>query len=200
MSPRRPRGTGAPGEDPLWQAVTKSVKPLAGKTRKPLPKPEPVPIAPRKLPPKAVAPVHKPAAPIAAPAPRLSARPAALPAIEARLLKTIRRAQTPIDLKLDLHGLRQAEAHRLLERTLTAARLRGQRVILIVTGTGLRRRLAEDSGARVGDEQPGVLRRSLALWLAEPLFQDWVLGFSQAGPEHGGAGAFYLLLRRARPG
>jgi DNA-nicking Smr family endonuclease len=27
---------------------------------------------------------------------------------------------------------------------------------------------------------------------------DWVLGLSPAGPEHGGAGAFYLLLRRAR--
>ena len=195
MSTRRPPRDHE-SDDPLWRAVTKDVKPLARRRRQPLPKAEPVQIQP-KQPPKALPKKTIPALPAqAAPRPAPPTRRAkGLPAVEMRLLKSIRRGRTPIDLRLDLHGQRQAEAHRAVERMLAGARLRGQRVVLIVTGTGLRRRLASERDP--SEEGPGVLRLRLALWLSEPPFQDWVLGFSQAGPEHGGAGAFYVVLRRA---
>jgi DNA-nicking Smr family endonuclease len=115
------------------------------------------------------------------------------------MLKSIRRGQTAIDMRLDLHGETQARAQRLIERTLAAGRARGARIVLVVTGTGLRSRL-DGAGARDprGGEAPGVLRRMLPHWLAVPPLSDWVLGFSQAAPHHGGAGAFYVQLRRER--
>jgi DNA-nicking Smr family endonuclease len=125
-----------------------------------------------------------------------------VPAIEPRLVKSIRRGHTPIEHRLDLHGRTQAQAHRQLEQTLSAARARGQKLVLVVTGTGLRRRLeglGDGLDPRPADgSEPGVLRRNLSHWLSQPPMGDWVLGLSPAGPEHGGAGAFYLLLRRAR--
>jgi DNA-nicking Smr family endonuclease len=119
------------------------------------------------------------------------------PPIEDRALKAIRRGQSAIDMRLDLHGETQMRAHRLLERALAAGQARGARIVLIVTGTGLRRRLAEDDPSP-GEDAPGVLRRMLPQWLAAPPFADWVLGLSPAAQHHGGAGAFYVLLRRQR--
>jgi DNA-nicking Smr family endonuclease len=119
------------------------------------------------------------------------------PPIEDRMLKAIRRGQSPIDMRLDLHGETQIRAHRLLERALAAGQARGARIVLIVTGTGLRRRLESEKRAP-GEEAPGVLRRMLPQWLATPPFVDWVLGVSPAAQHHGGSGAFYVLLRRQR--
>ena len=114
------------------------------------------------------------------------------------MLKSIRRGQTPIDMRLDLHGETQARAQRLIERVLAAGRARGARVVLIVTGTGSRRRLDLDRPVPPEEQAPGVLRRMLPHWLALPPLSDWVLGLSPAAPHHGGAGAFYVLLRRER--
>jgi DNA-nicking Smr family endonuclease len=44
-----------------------------------------------------------------------------------------------------------------------------------------------------------VLRRSLGQWLNEGPNRARVLAFAQAQPKHGGAGAFYVLLKRRRP-
>ncbi len=49
-----------------------------------------------------------------------------------------------------------------------------------------------------GDEAPGVLKRNLPRWLAEPGLADKVLAIRPALPQHGGEGAFYVLLRRSR--
>jgi DNA-nicking Smr family endonuclease len=43
---------------------------------------------------------------------------------------------------------------------------------------------------------PGVLRRSLPLWLAEPEFSVLVSGYASAHARHGGSGAFYVMLRQ----
>ena len=100
------------------------------------------------------------------------------------MLRALKRGQIDIEARLDLHGETQASAHLHLDRFLEAARQRGQRVVLVVTGKG-----------KDGD---GVLKRMLPHWLGALPYAEWVLGFSPAGPAHGGTGAFYIALRKAR--
>ena len=49
------------------------------------------------------------------------------------------------------------------------------------------------------DKMAGLLRRLLPEWLNEPDFRTLVSGFQPAHPKHGGGGAFYVKIRRARP-
>jgi DNA-nicking Smr family endonuclease len=60
--------------------------------------------------------------------------------------------------------------------------------LLVITG----------KGTRSAEEERGVLRRQVPLWLRSPQLRETVLGFETAGPAHGGEGAFYVRLRRAR--
>jgi DNA-nicking Smr family endonuclease len=46
--------------------------------------------------------------------------------------------------------------------------------------------------------EPGVLRRQVPQWLGLPEFRSLVLGFEDAHVTHGGEGALYVRLRRAR--
>ena len=50
----------------------------------------------------------------------------------------------------------------------------------------------------MGERQRGVLKRSVPAWLAEPDLRAVVLSYTQATPRHGGAGALYVQLRKAR--
>lgn len=98
----------------------------------------------------------------------------------------MRRGQLPIEARLDLHGHTQVEAHRALDSFLAAGQASGKRCVLVVTGRGL----AKQDG--------GVLRRAVPRWLNQPPNRARILAFDQAQPRHGGAGALYVLLRRAR--
>lgn len=98
----------------------------------------------------------------------------------------MRRGQLPIEARLDLHGHTQVEAHRALDGFLAAAQASGKRCVLVVTGRGL----AKQDG--------GVLRRAVPRWLNQPPNRARILAFDRAQPRHGGAGALYVLLRRAR--
>jgi DNA-nicking Smr family endonuclease len=51
--------------------------------------------------------------------------------------------------------------------------------------------------AKRGPER-GILRRSVPQWLEEPELRGIVLGWTAAGPRHGGGGALYVRLRKAR--
>lgn len=113
--------------------------------------------------------------------------------IDPKLRRKLARGRLAIDSTLDLHGMRQSEAHRALARFLVAAAKRGDRTILVITGKGLSG--AEDSPFG----HTGVLRRSVPGWLQEPEIAALVAGFGPAGRGHGGAGALYVRLKRARP-
>src|SRR5215216_223850 len=77
---------------------------------------------------------------------------------------------------LDLHGM-----------TLAAAE-RGLRVVLIVTGKGLRLEGGRMLGGRIRSEFVG--------WLNRADNRHRVRAVRAAHPRHGGGGAFYVLLRR----
>ncbi|HEX2255090.1 MAG TPA: Smr/MutS family protein, partial [Afifellaceae bacterium] len=91
------------------------------------------------------------------------------------------------EARLDLHGMRQASAFHALVAFLRQAQARGDRTVLVITGKG-----------RAADEESGVLRRAVPMWLAEPQFRQLVVGYESAAQRHGGEGAFYVRLRRRR--
>lgn len=97
--------------------------------------------------------------------------------------KRVRRGALTIDASFDLHGHTQASGQEALIRFLENARSRGHRLVIVVTGVG-----------RGGE---GVLKRRLPHWLAERPIRNWVSGFAQAHRSHGGAGAYYVFLKRA---
>jgi DNA-nicking Smr family endonuclease len=176
------KGKRLSGEDiALWEGVTRSIKPI----RKRAPK-SPAAGASEEAP-VVARPARKPAA--IAPTPARSAPPEAPPAtapLEKRLKQKIARGSQPIDARLDLHGHTQAEAHDALLRFLRRTQSRGGRLVLIITGKGVR----GDSG--------GVLKRAVPMWLALPEFRGMVIGFDTAAISHGGEGALYVRVRKVR--
>jgi DNA-nicking Smr family endonuclease len=108
-----------------------------------------------------------------------------------------------IDDVLDLHGLRQDAAHARLRAFLVSSQAMGHRMVLVITGKGgAARPLPSEprSYAAGGADSAtrGVLRRSVPLWLDEPEFRAVVVGYAAAGVRHGGDGALYVRLRKAR--
>ncbi len=64
----------------------------------------------------------------------------------------------------------------------------------MITGKG-----SKELGVRgEGDRERGVLRRHVPQWLGLPEFRSFVVGFEDAHVAHGGEGALYVRLRRAR--
>jgi len=53
-------------------------------------------------------------------------------------------------------------------------------------------------GARAAEGERGVLKRQVPHWLGLPEFRALVIGFEDAHSAHGGAGALYVRVRRAR--
>jgi len=197
----------APPDSDLWRRVTADVEPLRPPRRRRRDPSAPVPSLPPPSPPlpapddtlrpprRAAAPkppTSRPPAP-KAPLPTASARPrpplalGAAVDVDARTVERLKRGRIAIEATLDLHGMTQAAAHGALERFLADGVAAGRRAVLVVTGRGGR-----------GSEPGGVLRTAVPRWLNEPAFRGHVLAFATARPEHGGGGALYLLLKRAR--
>ena len=182
--PRRPRSL-RPDERRLWAYVARGVAPLKGKA--PLPEPEPEPGPPTPLPPAS------PGASIQ-PMPPAPSRPILPPltSLERKVLTGLRRGQRGVDASIDLHGMRQAEAHDALLAFLRRSQAAGHQVVLVVTGKG-----GAPAVAPLFEER-GVLRRVVPHWLRLPDVRPLVLGFEEAAGHHGGSGALYVRLRRRR--
>ncbi len=114
-------------------------------------------------------------------------------ALDAATQRKLRRGRAAIDGTIDLHGLRQAEAHAVLTAFILQSRERGHRCVLVITGKGTKGERAESPYEAPG---PGILRTRLRQWLAEPPLRGLVFGIEEAHPRHGGAGAFYVFIRR----
>ncbi len=173
-------------ERTLWYGVTRSIAPFPNRSIDDADEAEPA--APKARPKLKAAPKAAPAAAApAAPRPAQRQEQRQVPAVLGRKAKRrLARGSDSIDGRLDLHGLTQAEAYDALFGFLRAARSRGARVVLIITGKG---RIDATEGR-------GVLKRQVPMWLRLPELRDYVVGFETAGVGHGGEGAMYVRLKR----
>jgi DNA-nicking Smr family endonuclease len=115
-----------------------------------------------------------------------------LTAVERKTLKGLRRGAIAVEGRIDLHGMRQEEAHFALLGFLRRAQQKGQALVLVITGKGGAPRRDDEYGER------GILRRMVPHWLSLPDLRGIVLGFEEAAQHHGGSGALYVRLRRPR--
>jgi DNA-nicking Smr family endonuclease len=179
----------------LWSTVVRKIKPIAESPvesgalvavdQKPAVqstgKKKPVkPLSPEKSAP----PLLKPAS-VAKKAPQVPFAP-----LERQLRRGLSRGSSSVDATIDLHGMRQAEAHERLRCFILKAQRDGLKVVLVVTGKG---NLADHDPSF---DQRGVLRRNLPLWLRMPDLRPAIIGFEEASRQHGGSGAFYVRIRK----
>ena len=155
----------------LWSAVTADVRPFRAR-----------PIVPQAEPAAQETRAHAAPAPHRD-APLLPRQPPALAEIDHRTRQKLRRGRLEVDAKLDLHGMRQAEAHAALNGFLRRAQADGVKIAIIVTGKGR------------GGDGAGVLRRLAPMWLQLPGLRDVVAGFGEAARQHGGEGSLYVRIR-----
>ena len=188
-------GKGRPDDEDvaLWARVVETASPLKRRSKlagsakavpaqpkppKPPPKQKPVP-----------RPIFKPT-----PQPKPHVVPATGP-LDRQTSRHLEKGRIEVEAKLDLHGLRQRDAHTQLRRFLKTAQARGAKHVLVITGKGA----AQDaSRSFFQEEERGVLRNAVPRWLAEPDFAPLVVSFSPAPRRLGGDGALYVRLRKLR--
>jgi DNA-nicking Smr family endonuclease len=166
----------------LWRRVARDIVPMPGRS----PHPDRGRLARNAA--------GTPAVQSATPAPPLRKTPATLApppppppldqfaGIDRATAERLKRGRRAIEARLDLHGMTQAEAHHALFGFVARSRTAGRRCVLVITGHG-----------RIGG---GVLKSAVPRWLHEPEMRRHVLAIAPARPQHGGAGALYILLRR----
>jgi len=135
--------------------------------------------------------------PPAAPKPVAKKAAPELNAFDRRNVKKLKRGKIEIEARIDLHGMRQAEAHAALIRFIHGSAAMGRRWVLVITGKGSPSRARDVNVERPFGEPPrGVLKRSVPMWLSEPEVRGLIVSFTEAAVEHGGSGALYVHLRR----
>ena len=172
-------------ERALWESVARQVKPLRKKPRVG----EGGDGACRGTADSQTGRVAAAASTMSVPKPSKPAMPPLAP-LGRRERSKLSRGKNEIDARLDLHGMTQTRAHRVLFGFLQRAHHDGHTFVLIITGKG-----------KVGgsEAERGVLRRQVPQWLSLPEFRALVVGFEEAHIGHGGEGALYVRIRRARP-
>lgn len=178
-----------PTEDELWRGATSGVEPLApgpGTVAPPPPRPPPETFWHPDL--EAIDALR---ALVSGEAPFdladsdefIEGRVAGL---DHQVVRKLRRGDFAVQGHIDLHGMTRDEAKRAVDEFLRRSRSAGKRCVLVVHGRGLHSK----------DQLP-VLKDALRAWLASARFSRHVLAFASARPVDGGAGAIYVLLRRA---
>ena len=182
------RLTGA--EIDIWRRVAETVTPRPGSQLPAAPEAPPPPLpAPVKVP-HAAPPVPARSFPAASYAPPVSAPKPPPVGLERRYKRRVADGRIPVEAVLDLHGMTQSQAHSALHRFLLGAQRDGSRLVIVVTGKGVKERGRWDAA------EPGVLRRAVPFWLRDARLREIVVGFEEASLGHGGAGALYVRLRR----
>ena len=177
--------SGADADDlSAWQRYTRDVRRLGGSARTPALQPL-QPVAPVPQPPQLP---PRPKAPAVPAVVAEQKAPGVAPGLDRRTLANLRRGRIPPQATIDLHGMTQAAAHRVLGPFVVRAQADGKRCVLVITGKGY------------GTEGAiGVLKTAVPRWLNEPPLVARILGFCHAPPALGGEGALLILLRRLRP-
>ena len=208
---RRDRRVLAPEERQLWERVARTTDPLVHDESPVSPEMAGKPVSKRPAHKTVRADLHRPEI---APAARLKRRsphptqaattferprpevsPVGRPeaGLDRRTADRLRRGARHPDARIDLHGMRAERAHQACLQFLSDCVGRGLRVVLVITGKGRSRR---EGGLMASGR--GILRESLPGWLRASSLGPSIVGIYEAHPRHGGAGAFYVYLKRRR--
>lgn len=195
INPSRRRALSAE-ERRLWAEVARSIAALPGRA---VPDAPPPPVAAPGVPSPPPTSAKASSKATTKPAPKVPAKIPVKPAgpplapLDRKTLRAVAKGRRAVEGVIDLHGLTQARAHAALVRFLARSQREGHGLVLVVTGKG------GLAGTPDGDlHERGVLRRMTPHWLSLPELRGIVLGFDEAAPHQGGAGALYVRLRRAR--
>jgi DNA-nicking Smr family endonuclease len=187
------RGQGGDDDNSaLWEKVVESASPLKGRARTTAAKPGKIAAPVAHETPQVPRPTQQVPKPILKPAHVPRAEP-----LDRQTSRQLDKGRLEVEARLDLHGLRQRDAHAQLRRFLKTAQARGLRHVLVITGKG-----ADQAASRsfYEEDERGVLRNAVPHWLAEPEFAALVVSFAPAPRRLGGEGALYVRLRRLRSG
>lgn len=145
------------------------------------------------------APRHSPVKPTPTNRPPAPARAPPIADFDRKKARKIRSGQVEIEARIDLHGMRQDEAHAALIRFLHRCQSKEQRWVLVITGKG---KIADRDPDAPFDmtvqRERGVLKRNVPRWLDEPELRPLVVSYTTAAIQHGGEGALYIHLRKIR--
>jgi len=193
-------------ERELWEHTARSIEPIKGKKGRvhaALEDAETAPAPSKREPARHAEPprVVKPSPSTLTPLVRVTKAPPPPSAanLERKKTRKVSSGKIEIEGRIDLHGMRQSEAHAALMRFLSRAYASGKRWVLVITGKGAPQRTAYDERIDREGEERGVLRRNVPRWLSEPDIAPIIIGFTVAAIRHGGEGALYVHLRK-RPG
>lgn len=183
-----PRGLSAQ-EAAAWAQLAATVTPLAGRKRPTAQKPkvnepksgivqsQPKPIMPAK------------SSPVASKAP-LEPMPSS--GLDSHWDRRIKTGAIQPDFTLDLHGHTLDTAYDRLMQGLDQARAMDARVVLLIAG----RSRPVDPADR--SERRGAIRAKILDWLAASRHSGAISAVRKAHIRHGGEGALYLVLKRAK--
>ncbi len=183
----------------LWYRVvdkTERLHPESAPASRPAPLPKPKPTKP---PVRRIEPFH-----LGQASPHPSTRHDLQPDLKQRIadapmqmdrkeFQRMRRGKLTPEGRIDLHGKRLNSAHPALIRFILSAQASGKRLVLVITGKG---KAGPDDGPIPTPR--GVLKHQVPQWLALPPLAQAVLQVAPAHISHGGEGAYYVYLRRAR--
>ena len=184
-----------PEEQKLWEAVKTSAEPLHADQVKP---------ATSELaltrPKKKTADVDlsalkngRPAAQAFRPQPSRMEGPKPSIQMDEKTFRKMNRGKLKPEARIDLHGMTLDQAHPALNRFIFRAHDDGKRLVLVITGKGKER---EDGGPI--PTRRGLLRHNVPTWLNQAPLAPLILQVTQASPNYGGHGAYFVYLRRRR--
>jgi len=197
----RRRRTLRPDEEELWKKVADTATPLNPQGSLPAPidllntaKPKRKPAEMPALEPFSIGQTAKP----------VSARYDVVPSVgehlsqqpiqmDGKAFNRMRRGKLKPEGRIDLHGMTLAQAHPALTRFILSAHSAQKRLVLVITGKG---RQGDDTGPI--PQRRGALKHEVPQWLRSGALRGVVLQITEAHQKHGGAGAYYVYLRRQR--
>jgi DNA-nicking Smr family endonuclease len=173
----------------LWARVAQTAEPLKKKNR----------VMRVVAPPRPAQPPKTKAAPAPdAKSPPAPPRPSHAPhtGLDRQTARKLDKGHLAVEARLDLHGMRQRDAHVALRKFLKWAQSKDYRHVLVITGKGSPR---ATPSSFYEEEARGVLRQAVPHWLAHGDLAPLIVSFSEAPRRLGGGGALYVRLRKFRP-
>ncbi|WP_102106628.1 Smr/MutS family protein [Oceaniglobus roseus] len=181
-------------EEALWNKVVGRTAPIPRSDVAPPFQTAPAPKDPAPLPRFEIGDRARDSRPAYDLVPPISRQLASAPvAMDHKAFTRMKRGKLPVEGRIDLHGMTLDEAHPRVIAFVMASHNAGKRLVLVITGKGRR---GPDFGAI--PVRHGILKHQVPMWLRSGVLAPLVLQVSEAHQSHGGSGAYYVYLRRAR--